>query len=64
MVEHKPSLGDFHIVKTLGRGAFGIVYMARHKPTDNLVALKQISKEVLIKFRKQASVMREKAILQ
>ena len=36
---------DFEIGKCTGEGAFGKVYVARHKPTGMLVALKKIKKD-------------------
>ena len=40
----KPTLHDFVLIKRLGDGAFGSVFLARHKPSGARVALKAISK--------------------
>eukprot|EP00177_Eucheuma_denticulatum_P006981 GFKZ01012695.1.p1 GENE.GFKZ01012695.1~~GFKZ01012695.1.p1 ORF type:complete len:475 (-),score=70.73 GFKZ01012695.1:134-1558(-) len=45
------SVGDYHIIKTLGSGATGKVKLARHPHTDELVALKIIRKDLLHRKR-------------
>ena len=37
----------FEKIKEMGRGKFGVVWLARHKETNFMVALKQISKAVV-----------------
>ena len=55
-------LGDYELVRELGRGGMGVVYEARHTKTENRVALKtlptgvdgqEINAERLYKFRKE-----------
>lgn len=41
----KMGLGDFQILKFLGKGAFGRVYLVRRKATKDLYALKHIKLE-------------------
>ena len=41
----EPKLSDFHIGSCKGEGRFGKVYMAVHKKTGFLCALKKIKKE-------------------
>lgn len=36
------SIGDFLLVRRLGEGGMGVVYLAHHSPTGRLLALKQI----------------------
>lgn len=62
MVE-KAQITDYNLTKKIGTGAYGKVYLARHKSTGDLVAIKQLDKNMLLKLNKQESVMREKAIL-
>ena len=50
---------DYEILRQLGRGAFGSVYLVRHKLDGNLYALKQI----LLKNEDRSVVMREVEVL-
>lgn len=59
------SVGDYHIIRTLGTGATGKVKLARHPHTDELVALKIIRKDLLHrkrflyeKIRREIAVMK------
>lgn len=58
------ALSDYHIIKTLGSGATGKVKLARHPHTDQLVALKIISKDLLLRQRNlYEKVRREIAVM-
>ena len=55
-------LGDYELIRELGRGGMGVVYEARHTKTDNHVALKtlptggegqQVNADRLYRFRKE-----------
>jgi cell cycle protein kinase DBF2 len=62
----KAALGqitDYDIIKKIGTGAYGKVFLARQKTSNDLVAIKQLDKSMLIKLNKTESVMREKALL-
>lgn len=37
---HSAALSDFQLLKTLGSGAFGTVYLARNSKTEEVVAIK------------------------
>ncbi len=39
-------IGDFEVLKTLGRGGMGMVYEARHRPTGTRVALKVVQRDL------------------
>lgn len=39
-----PNLRDFSVIKKVGAGSFGTVFLARHKPSSARVALKVIAK--------------------
>ena len=57
------SLEDFEILKKIGNGSFGKVFLAKHKPLNILVSIKQLDKKTVVQLKKQDAVMREKAIL-
>ena len=54
------NFGEYELLEEIGRGGMGIVYRARHKPGDRLVALKMIltgphaSAEQIERFRREA----------
>ena len=50
---------DFEIGKTLGRGKFGAVYLAREKSTKYIVALKFLKKSHLLKAGCEYQLCRE-----
>lgn len=65
-IEGKPSayIGSYSILSELGCGGFGTVYLARHKPTGRLAALK-LTKEVVKKdaaliqrFKREIAIMK------
>ena len=45
----KQTIRDYESIKIIGRGAFGEVHVCRVKKTGEIVAIKKIKKEVLIK---------------
>ena len=45
----KQTIRDYESIKIIGRGAFGEVHVCREKKTGEIVAIKKIRKEVLIK---------------
>ncbi|CAK4580292.1 unnamed protein product [Aphanomyces euteiches] len=49
--------------KLLGIGSFGLVYIARHKPTGRFVAVKEMNKARLESTKQMAHVISEKQIL-
>ena len=46
----KLQLDQFHIVTQVGQGGYGEVYLARHKETHQVVALKKMKKKTLLKM--------------
>ena len=46
----KVKLDQFHIVTQVGQGGYGEVYLARHKETKQVVALKKMRKRTLLKM--------------
>lgn len=41
----KISTDDFHLIKVIGRGTFGKVFMVRNKDTNQVYAMKVLKKE-------------------
>jgi 3-phosphoinositide dependent protein kinase-1 len=60
-VSYKPS--DFKMIKEVGEGSYGRVYLAKRVSDDMKVAIKMLDKHHLIKSHKVEHVMREKKIL-
>ena len=44
----KPRVDGFEILKVLGKGAFGKVYLARCKVTSEILAMKVLNKEFIV----------------
>lgn len=68
LVRAKPNaaattLEDFDLQLQLGRGTFGKVFLAEHKKTKVLYAIKVIRKDVLIEYDQVESTKLEKDIL-
>lgn len=56
-------LDDFKLLKGIGQGAFGEVFLAKNYFTSKTYALKSIDKKFLAKQRKEHHVFQEKLIL-
>ena len=52
-------LSDFEIGKLLGRGRFGKVYLAKHKTSDYVCALKILDKEEVEQHKMHLQLRRE-----
>ncbi|KAJ3124872.1 hypothetical protein HK098_000810 [Nowakowskiella sp. JEL0407] len=66
--EHKkkqkmPSIRDFEIIKPISRGAFGKVYLARKRTTQDLFAIKILKKEDMIRKNMVSQVLAERKVL-
>ena len=54
-------LGSYRILEEIGRGGMGVIYRARHVPSQRIVALKRVlnyhsdSNETLLRFRREAA---------
>jgi len=57
------SINDFEIIKPISRGAFGRVYLARKKATQDLFAIKVMRKHDLLRKNMVESVKNERNIL-
>lgn len=57
-------INDFELLKLLGQGAFGKVFLVRHKTTNKLYAMKVLRKENIIEMDQLEHTKTEKMILQ
>lgn len=55
--------GDFHLLTQVGQGGYGQVYLAEHKDTKEVCALKVMSKTLLFKLDEIRHVLTERDIL-
>ncbi|KNZ56290.1 AGC protein kinase [Puccinia sorghi] len=59
----KLKLDSFHIIVQVGQGGYGEVYLARHKQSKEVVALKKMKKKTLLKMDEVRHVLTERDIL-
>lgn len=64
MQQQKLSLSDFEVIRNLGDGAYGDVYLVKYLKTQQEFAMKQIDKEHIAKYQKKHHVFKEKLILE
>lgn len=50
-------------MRDLGEGAYGQVSLAKEIATGNLVAIKEVDMEMIMKLGKERHILREKALL-
>ena len=62
-LEHEPKKSDFNIIKELGMGSYGTVYLVSHKKTKAKYALKAIDKTVPENLEEKAAFNREVEIM-
>mmetsp|Transcript_31986 Transcript_31986/g.23145 ORF Transcript_31986/g.23145 Transcript_31986/m.23145 type:complete len:310 (+) Transcript_31986:168-1097(+) len=60
----KISKDDFPIIKVVGKGSFGIVYMVRRKGTKDIFAMKVLKKELVAKRNLIVKTQAEREILE
>jgi hypothetical protein len=58
-----PSIKDYNILKAISRGAFGSVYLARKKITDDYFAIKVLKKSDMVAKNQAINIKSERAIL-
>ena len=47
---------DFNVLKVIGKGAFGTVYLVTHRVTEKVYAMKVVSKELLLRSDQDDSI--------
>ena len=62
-LEPEPKISDFHIIKELGAGSFGLVLLAQHKVTQAKYAIKCIDKRNQSNIKGQSYFKREIEIM-
>lgn len=55
---------DFQILKVIGRGSFGKVYMVRKKSNDKIYAMKTLKKDFIIRTKQVSNTKIERDIMQ
>ena len=53
---------DFRILRTIGRGTYGKVYLVQHNLTEQIFAMKSVLKDLLIKTDQLAGIRGNTAI--
>ena len=53
---------DFRILRTIGRGTYGKVYLVQHNLTEQIFAMKSVLKDLLIKTDQLAGIRGNAAI--
>ena len=59
----KQTIRDYESIKIIGRGAFGEVHVCREKKTGEIVAIKKIKKEVVIKNKQIINIRNEQLFM-
>ena len=59
----KQTIRDYESIKIIGRGGFGEVYVCRVKETGEIVAVKKIKKEVVIKNNQIINIRNEQLFM-
>ena len=63
IIDNRLKPADFHVIKTIGRGAFGKVDLVRHKTSKQVYAMKLLSKSEMIKRSESAFYWEERFIM-
>jgi serine/threonine protein kinase len=61
--KRKISLESFNIIKVIGRGSFGKVFLVKEKSTNTIYALKVLKKEYIIRKNQVEHTRTERSVL-
>lgn len=61
---HAVNIDDFTIIKVIGRGSFGKVYMVRKNDSGSYYAMKVLKKEMVLKRNQKSNTKAERHILE
>ena len=56
-------ISDFELLKVVGKGSFGKVYLAKHKETQKYYAIKVLQKKAVMKRNEVKHIMSERSVL-
>lgn len=59
----KASVADFTMLKVIGKGSFGKVFLARHTASEKLYAVKVLNKDLIIRQNEIKHIMSERNVL-
>ncbi|OII74271.1 cAMP-catalytic domain-containing protein [Cryptosporidium ubiquitum] len=59
----KYNIDDFQLIRTLGTGSFGRVFLSKYKEDNSIYAIKRLKKSVVIRQKQVDHITNEKAIL-
>ena len=62
-VDKKVDISDFNVLKLIGKGAYGKVFLVEHKETNIFYAMKQINKNQITNERWKRHAQTERMIL-
>jgi serine/threonine-protein kinase RIM15 len=62
-VAPKVSLADFRVIKLIGKGGFGEVYLVEHIEKQKKMAMKVLAKSAILNQTKMQQVLNERAVL-
>ncbi|CAG8447624.1 8563_t:CDS:2 [Diversispora eburnea] len=63
LLRHRITINAFHMVKTIGHGAFGVVKLVREKNTGILYAMKMMKKVDMLKKGQEGHIRAERDLL-
>lgn len=56
-------IDDFLLLKVIGKGSYGTVMLAKHKSTDEVLAIKMLKKSFIKKRKQEAHTQTERSVL-